>query len=573
MNIEKNASTSKTATGGSAGITTVSSTVSNKTTVSAAQKAAEEAARKAAAEEAKKKEQERLAWESQQKAIAERNRQEAEKKAASAIEAYNKYMPDEEGNKGTAGNSEAYHNEDNTIIMTKVSNPETPTPCPAPSQEQNLAQEDKKTEEGFFKEWWDKYQFHNNNVNETYLKVQAEQATALRESIIEAGEKIDKYQEDVNNINLQVQLENAERANKALEATWDSYMTSLERENEQTLASAQGALQWKQIIVDNDVSDMAPEVREGLHMALDAMSVLPGGGVFDWMNAELYEAERNKVMADVSRVMITVPGALPVAKHALDKAMDLYNMSKGAELMKLALNAGSLDELIEGMIQHGDEIGEVGEALAKQLSEEATEKATKEATKNVADDVVGGMVEGGLDTNLLDDMGKFTDDALENNYQAYVNRKISKGQTPKDRLEWKKASDYWTKESPVARGNNFNKTVREADIYDYHEVYLENGKRLDSYDPDAGEIISRKATDLDKITEETYRGYLSEFSQKYSEGTKIRSNAYPELDGQELKGQYILEIPASNADISNIDYYKQIAAEYDVILRFTEEVQ
>ncbi len=108
-------------------------------------------------------------------------------------------------------------------------------------------------------------------------------------------------------------------------------------------------------------------------------------------------------------------------------------------------------------------------------------------------------LEGGLDANLLDDMGKFADDTLENNYQAYVNRKISKGQTPKDRLEWKKASDYWTKESPVARGNNFNKTVREADIYDYHEVYLENGKRLDSYAPDAGEIISRKATDLDKI--------------------------------------------------------------------------
>jgi len=102
---------------------------------------------------------------------------------------------------------------------------------------------------------------------------------------------------------------------------------------------------------------------------------------------------------------------------------------------------------------------------------------------------------------------------------------------------------------------------------------LENGKRLDSYDPDAGEIISRKATDLNKIIEETYRGYLSEFSQKYSGGTKNMSNAYPKLDGQELKGQYIVEIPASNAGISNIDYYKQIAAEYDVILRFTEKVQ
>ena len=55
-------------------------------------------------------------------------------------------------------------------------------------------------------------------------------------------------------------------------------------------------------------------------------------------------------------------------------------------------------------------------------------------------------------------------------------------------------------------------------------------------------------------------------SSKYSEGTKIRSNAYPELDGQELRGQYILEIPASNANLSNIDYYEKIASEYDVIL-------
>ena len=94
---------------------------------------------------------------------------------------------------------------------------------------------------------------------------------------------------------------------------------------------------------------------------------------------------------------------------------------------------------------------------------------------------------------------------------------------------------------------------------------------LISYDIDAGEIISRKATDLDKIDESTYRRYLSEFSEKYSVGTKIRSNAYPELDGLQLEGQYILEIPASNADLPNIEYYKEIASEYGVILRFTEE--
>lgn len=173
--------------------------------------------------------------------------------------------------------------------------------------------------------------------------------------------------------------------------------------------------------------------------------------------------------------------------------------------------------------------------------------------------------------NLLDSSGKFIDPSLENNYQKYVRMKIRKGEIPKERLLWKKASDYWTKESPMARGNNYNRTVRDADIYDYYEIHLENGKVLDSYDPEAGEIISRKATDLDQITEKTFREYLSEFSRKYSRGTVIRSNAYPELDGQQLNGQYILEIPASNANLDNIEHYKKIAAEYDVILRFTEE--
>ncbi|MBR6627859.1 MAG: hypothetical protein IKL04_07785, partial [Lachnospiraceae bacterium] len=253
----------------------------------------------------------------------------------------------------------------------------------------------------------------------------------------------------------------------------------------------------------------------------------------------------------------------------LEKSMiELDAQNKATEI--------NLKRNMEAAAATGPKIEDPGIAKDGAKIEGAGDSATTVTGPKIEDPGIakeGIQVEGGLDANLLDDKGKFADDTLENNYQTYVNRKISKGQTPKDRLEWKKASDYWTKESPVARGNNFNKTVREADIYDYHEVYLENGKRLDSYDPDAGEIISRKATDLDKITEETYRGYLSEFSHKYSEGTKIRSNAYPELDGQELKGQYILEIPANNADISNIDYYKQIATEYDVILRFTEEVK
>lgn len=123
----------------------------------------------------------------------------------------------------------------------------------------------------------------------------------------------------------------------------------------------------------------------------------------------------------------------------------------------------------------------------------------------------------------------------------------------------------------MARGNKFNSTVRSRDIYDYHEVYLENGKRLDSYDPFTKEIISRKATDLDMIDEKTYREYLKEMNKKYSVGTKIRSNAYPELDGKPLEGKLILEIPATNKNISDIERYKQIAKDYGIELRFMEE--
>ena len=174
------------------------------------------------------------------------------------------------------------------------------------------------------------------------------------------------------------------------------------------------------------------------------------------------------------------------------------------------------------------------------------------------------------DVSLKED-GTFNNEDLEEKYQKYIDRKTKTGQTPKDRLEWKEASDYWSRQSPMARGVNFNKKVANSQIYPHHEIHLSNGKRLDSYDPVAEEIISRKATDLDKIKEETFRSYLSEFKEKYSAGTIIRSDKYPQIDGQPLKGRYILEIPASNADLPNIQHFKDIAAEYDVTLRFTEE--
>ena len=176
--------------------------------------------------------------------------------------------------------------------------------------------------------------------------------------------------------------------------------------------------------------------------------------------------------------------------------------------------------------------------------------------------------------SLLNKDGIFDNPELEERYQKYVQGKQKLGieaDKIRDRLDWKEASDYYTQNSPIARGNRFNETVKQNKLYPYSEVNLVNGKRLDSYDPVAGEIISRKATDLDKIQEKTFRDYLQEIHDKYSQGTEIRSDKYESIDGTKLEGRYILEIPASNRNLPDIEKYKNIAKEYDVELRFTEE--
>lgn len=185
---------------------------------------------------------------------------------------------------------------------------------------------------------------------------------------------------------------------------------------------------------------------------------------------------------------------------------------------------------------------------------------------------------------LVNADGTFVNPEYEANYQKYVSRKLKEGKTPRDRIDWKKASSYWSDYSYVARGNKFNEAARKAQTDKYHEVTVKVGDktyRLDTYDPVNKEIISRKATDLDKIDEATYRGYLEEIQKKYAVGTEITSHKMDterkNVDEQEkhayyyLEGSYVLEIPASNQNLENIDYYIKIAEEYGVTLRFAEE--
>lgn len=125
------------------------------------------------------------------------------------------------------------------------------------------------------------------------------------------------------------------------------------------------------------------------------------------------------------------------------------------------------------------------------------------------------------------------------------------------------------KRKNLERGNKFNKTAEKT--YEYNEIHLENGKRLDSYVKGEA-IVSRKATDIDKIKKETFEGYVKELVEKYSPGTKINSRKYEdELNGEVLEGQMYLEIPKSNENAKNLEEYKKLAEKYDVEIRFLEE--
>jgi hypothetical protein len=105
--------------------------------------------------------------------------------------------------------------------------------------------------------------------------------------------------------------------------------------------------------------------------------------------------------------------------------------------------------------------------------------------------------------------------------------------------------------------------------YPANEVYLENGKVLDSYRP-GKEIVSRKQTQISKIKPDTFRNYLREINQKYKAGTKIPDTPkarreYPQLIGKPLKGKYYLEVPVQSEPVP--EWALREAADHGVIIR------
>ena len=175
----------------------------------------------------------------------------------------------------------------------------------------------------------------------------------------------------------------------------------------------------------------------------------------------------------------------------------------------------------------------------------------------------------------LDETGqKFKNQEWENDYQKYVTRKQKEGKEPRSRVDWKETYDYWMNDSPMARGNAFNKKACDEKWYPFDEVHLENGKRVDGYDPFKKEIISRKATDFDEISLSTFEKHLQEMKDNYYPGLIIKTKkpGYEKIRNTRLEGKQILEVPSTNKSFDKIDEYINLAeTKYGIGIRFRDE--
>jgi hypothetical protein len=255
---------------------------------------------------------------------------------------------------------------------------------------------------------------------------------------------------------------------------------------------------------------------------------------------------------DIVQGALDVAGLVPVIGEPADGVNALIYTARG-DYVNAGLSAG-------GMIPIGGWFA-TGAKVTRRAADYADEAVqVAQGTGRAADNATSA-------TKLLNDSGRFADNALESQYQRYLARKQAAGEPPRTREGWKERLDYF-QNSGVQRGNNFNDFRRTE--YPYNEVHLANGKRLDSYVP-GEEIVSRKATDFDNVKESTFRDYVREIGNKYDEGTVVRSNKFPDLDGQPLEGRRILEVPDSNLSAARRAEFERIAREEGVEIRYVPE--
>jgi hypothetical protein len=124
--------------------------------------------------------------------------------------------------------------------------------------------------------------------------------------------------------------------------------------------------------------------------------------------------------------------------------------------------------------------------------------------------------------------------------------RAAEGAADLERVEAAASKPEWLQR--LQDGNAFNEERRP--FYEHSELYVDKPGgsgyyRVDSYDTDLHEIVSRKYTQFGDVTDKTGVGYVKELAAKYPPGTRIADvPSTPEaLRGDVLRGKMVLEVP------------------------------
>jgi hypothetical protein len=118
-----------------------------------------------------------------------------------------------------------------------------------------------------------------------------------------------------------------------------------------------------------------------------------------------------------------------------------------------------------------------------------------------------------------------------------------------DLLTGLKRRNTWAESrADMAEGVVFNQSQWHR--FETNEVYLGNGKVLDSYDP-LYEIVSRKQTQLAEVNRSTALKNLRDFLKNYSPGEVVKDTPraraqFPHLIGEKIRGDMYLDVPVQN---------------------------
>lgn len=277
---------------------------------------------------------------------------------------------------------------------------------------------------------------------------------------------------------------------------------------------------------------------EAIQIGLDIIGFIPvGGEAADLANGVIY-----LMKGDPTNATLSFAATVPFAGWA----------ATGTKYaVKIVENANTGQKILKVIAEGADEIAELSIKAAERVSQGTINK-------------ISTAVEPDVTAKIINDVSSTK--VFAETVEEAAEEIIDTAQKQNKKLSWEEVKALFK------RGNDFNAKAVTDGWYDFHEVYLANGKRLDSYDPDLGEIVSRKATDLSNIKFSTFENYLKEMQQKYPAGTQIRSNKYPELDGKFLQGQQILEIPVSNQSVPNFQMFYNFAKNnYNIKIRFRPE--